>query len=58
MKLQPGTLDTAFANAGLLEWAFPEFASISPEAVVPLPDGRLLVVASDPAYPKASSWRD
>ena len=52
MTLQPGTLDTAFANAGVLEWPFPEFASISPEAVVPLPDGRLLVVASDPAYPQ------
>ena len=47
MTVQAGELDSTFANDGILNWEFPEFVSIAPQAVLPLPDGRLLVVANE-----------
>ncbi|BBP73703.1 hypothetical protein PHLH6_57070 [Pseudomonas sp. Seg1] len=47
MTVQAGEFDTTFANDGKLDWEFPEFVSITPQVVLPLPDGRLLVVANE-----------
>lgn len=47
MTVQAGELDSTFANDGKLDWAFPEFVSIAPQVVLPLADGRLLVVANE-----------
>lgn len=47
MTVQAGEFDTTFANDGKLDWEFPEFVSIAPQVVLPLPDGRLLVVANE-----------
>jgi uncharacterized delta-60 repeat protein len=52
MTLLPGTLDPAFADAGVLNWDFPEFASIAPQAVLSLPDGKLIAVATEPGSPR------
>jgi uncharacterized delta-60 repeat protein len=47
MTVQAGEFDTTFADDGKLDWGFPEFVSIAPHAVLPMPDGRLLVVANE-----------
>lgn len=52
MTNQPGTPDLEFGNNGVCIWGFPEFASISPHAIVSLPDGRLVAVANESGYPR------
>lgn len=47
MTVQAGELDSTFANGGKLDWEFPDFVSIAPHVVLPLPDGRMLVVANE-----------
>ena len=47
MTIQAGELDSTFAADGILNWEFPEFISIAPHVVLPLPDGRLFVVANE-----------
>ncbi|TDK56626.1 hypothetical protein [Pseudomonas moraviensis] len=47
MTVQAGELDSTFANDGILNWEFPEFVSIAPQVALPLPDGRLFVVAKE-----------
>jgi uncharacterized delta-60 repeat protein len=53
MTNQPGTPDHEYGdNEGVLFWTIPEFASIAPQAIVPLPHDKLIVVANEPGYPR------
>lgn len=47
MTVQAGEPDSTFNSDGKRDWTFPEFVSITPQVVLSLPDGRLLVVANE-----------
>lgn len=48
---QAGTLDPTFGKKGVIDWMFPEFSSNAPQAVLSLPDGRLITVSRLTGFP-------